>query len=360
MVAHSICMVGMFPPPTHGMAAVNLAMREFLIASGEDPIVFDLSAKLLSKAWHVRLFRGLRVLYAFGRYIRFLLSHRNVSVYLSLSAGYGQLYEIMFILAGRIAKAKIFLHHHSFVYLNEHRVLTHALTYLSGGASQHIALCNVMAQKLKTCYPSVRKVMILSNSAWLSSSIDMFRLRNRVTTLGFLGNIERDKGIFEFLDVVQKVQDEWHDVHALIAGPFRNGTTEKRVREKISELRHVQYVGAKYGAEKAVFLDSIDVLLFPTRNDAEPLTVLEAMGHGVPVVAWSRGCIPQMIPSPSGMVINGDDDYVSNAVNQIRVWQESPNELSNRSRGVMDRYATMQLEAKNSLEILYSQLVYVQ
>jgi len=355
-----IAMIGTFPPPMHGVAAVNLAVRVFLNALDGEPRIFDLSGKSLSKAWHVRIVRGARALCAFGKYLVFLISHRRVSVYLSLSAGYGQMYEMLFILAGRLLKARMFLHHHSFLYLNESRTVTRMLIGLSGRSSQHIVLCDVMAKKLTICYPSACKVMVLSNVAWLPLATDTPQVRNTLNTLGFLGNIEREKGIYEFLEVVQKVQEDRHDVRALIAGPFRNKKTERIVREKICKLRNVQYVGAKFGAEKSAFFDSIDALLFPTRNDAEPLTILEAMGRGVPIVAWGRGCIPQIVPGSSGMVIDSGDDYVSNAVNQVRLWLEAPGELSTSSKDVLDRYGAMQREARGSLEMLYSQLVYAQ
>ena len=349
-----IAMIGPFPPPMHGMAAVNSAMRDFFVSNGENPAVFDLSAISLSKALHVRLIRAARVLRQLVAYCNFLRVSRKASVYISVSGGYGQLFEILFILLSRLWNTRIVLHHHNFLYIDRPRFLTNMLVFCSGKDALHIALCGVMAQKLKSSYPSIRRVEVLSNSALFPLKDGGARIRESVGTLGFLGNIEADKGIFEFLDVLLRLQKEGDDICAIIAGPFRNKVVEALVRDKIALLRNVQYVGPKYGAGKIEFFDSIDVLLFPTKNDAEPLTVLESMAYGVPVLARSRGCLDEMVTSSAGEVFDFEEDYVSAAVSQLRIWRKCPGELMDKSRGAAERYRHMQNTSAKSLRYLFT------
>lgn len=349
-----IAMIGPFPPPMHGMAAVNLAMKDYLLSHGVNPAIFDLSATSLSRSLHVRMIRTVRVLRQLGAYCNFLRVSREVSVYVSVSGGYGQFYEILFVLLSRFWNARIILHHHSFLYTYRPRFLTNMLFFCSGKDTCHIALCGVMAQKLKSSYPSIRRVEVLSNSALFPMRDGSARIRESVGTLGFLGNIEADKGIFEFLDVLSLLQKEGDDIAAIIAGPFFNKVTEDLVMSKIAELRNVQYVGPKYGAEKIKFFDSIDVLLYPTRNDAEPLTVLESMLHGVPVLARSRGCLDEMVTVTAGVVFDFEKDYVLEVVNQLRIWRECPGEFMDKSRGAAVRYRFMQKTSEESLRNLFA------
>lgn len=347
-----IAMIGPFPPPMHGMAMVNSAMKDYFVFNGENPTIFDLSATSLSRSLHVRLIRAARVLRQLGAYCNFLRVSHEVSVYVSISGAYGQFFEILFILLSRLRNARIVLHHHSFLYVDRPWFLTKMLVFCSGKDTYHIALCGLMAQKLKSSYPSIRRVEVLSNSALFSLSGGGARIRESVGTLGFLGNIEADKGIFEFLDVLSRLQKEGDDICAIIAGPFFNNETEALVRDKIATLRNVQYVGPKYGAEKIEFFDSIDVLLFPTKNDAEPLTVLESMSHGVPVLARSRGCLDEMVTASAGVVFDFEKDYVSEAVSQLRIWRERTGELMDKSRGAVERYRQMQNTSAESLRNL--------
>src|SRR5512146_1234356 len=97
-----IAMIGAFPPPLHGMAAVNLAMKNLILSKGEKAEIFDLSAAALSRSVLVRLNRMARVakqLWSFAKYLR---SRPHASVYMSVSGGYGQLFEIPFVLLSRL------------------------------------------------------------------------------------------------------------------------------------------------------------------------------------------------------------------------------------------------------------------
>lgn len=351
-----IAMIGTFPPPLHGMAAVNLAMKDLILSKGEKVEIFDLSADSLSRSFLARLNRASRVvkqLWLFGKYLR---NRRHISIYMSVSGGYGQLLEMPFILLSRLWRAKLVLHHHSFLYIDRPRLLTRILVYSAGVNASHVVLCGKMAQKLKSSYPAIDQIVVVSNSGLLPLNEGNSHIRGNLRTVGFLGNIEADKGIFEFLDVLMQFQIEGDAISAIIAGPFFNKETEKLVRAAMADLKNVQYVGPKYGDEKRDFFEAIDVLLYPTRNDAEPLTVLEAMSHGVPVVARSRGCIDEMVDAHAGVVFEFDQDYVSAAVAQLRYWAARPDEFLNKSRGATERYRQMQKTSRESLKQLCSAL----
>jgi glycosyltransferase involved in cell wall biosynthesis len=58
-------------------------------------------------------------------------------------------------------------------------------------------------------------------------------------------------------------------------------------------MTDVAWLGAVHGARRTAFYESIDLLVFPTVyvHESEPLVILEALAHGVPVVTTRRGCI---------------------------------------------------------------------
>ena len=67
-------------------------------------------------------------------------------------------------------------------------------------------------------------------------------------------------------------------------------------------MPHARHVGPLYGGDKQRFFQRTDLLLFPTRyqNEAEPVTLHEALQAGATVVAASRGCIGGMLPDHCG------------------------------------------------------------
>ena len=75
-----------------------------------------------------------------------------------------------------------------------------------------------------------------------------------------------------------------------------------RIPEEISRLQNVRFLGpVDKAAAEALYRES-DVFLFPTLSDGFGLTQLEAVGHGLPVIA-SRNCGAVVEHGVSGVVL---------------------------------------------------------
>lgn len=349
-------MIGVFPPPYHGLSLINLLMRDYFASRGIKAAIFNLSPRELGRSWRIKIFRCMLVLRRLIEFCKFCIIHRDASVYMSISAGFGQVYEIIFLFLCCMRGYTVFLHHHSFIYLNSKRpaLLMKLIELFSANFGYHIVLSEIMAKKLHFLYPSLNKMIILSNSGLLLiEPPKSSRCFNPSFTIGFLSNIEKDKGIFEFLELVQYLESDSNDIRALIAGPFIDIGTENIVLNKIADFRNVEYLGPIYDEKKEAFWKNIDVLIYPTKNDAEPLTVLEALANGVPVLTRSIGCIPEMISSSNGEAFGENENFVDSAALKIRLWLKNPQDYESASRNAYKSYAAMKSKAKEALESLY-------
>lgn len=192
-------MVGAFPPPVHGMSAVNTAMLRELGAMGNEPHVLDIAAPTLDRRLRFRLRRVLRC--ARG-WVWMLLGRRRckATLYMSVSGGFGQIYEIVFLLLARMRRMRVFLHHHCYAYLGAYaKWRMRILMWVAGSNATHVALCACMKDRLANLYPTRATYVALSN-AWLVEHAAGGRGRDRaeLSTVGFLSNISADKGIFTF------------------------------------------------------------------------------------------------------------------------------------------------------------------
>lgn len=356
-------MIGDFPPPVHGKSLANAAIRERIIRLGAYPIIINLSPPSLNRRWFTRLLRIRRVFSGVIIFANTIFWNENGSIYISISGGYGQIYELIFIFIGRLLGRRLFLYHQSYAYLNRPMWTTHILTWLAGKKAIHIVLCPDMGKKLSLSYKSVGQIKFISNAAIIQRYGDEApRVRSFLRTVGFLGNISYEKGFIEFLDVIAQLAMEGVTIRALIAGPFQNNHIEGVFRQRLSHLRTAEYVGPKYGVEKTLFYDTIDVLLFPTKykNEAEPLTVHEAMARAVPVIARQRGCIATIIPPDGGLVVDDNVDFVRAAVKQLLVWHSSPSDFHKISRKALDSFLSVRKEYTGKVEELCSELIYLQ
>ncbi len=348
-------MIGTFPPPIHGMSLINENIRNQLACLEVQVKTIDLSALSLSKNRLIRFARILKVLKGLIDFCITLLTSRTCNIYIALSGGFGQLYDLTFMVLSRVYCRDIYLHHHSYAYLNKKNILTNILFIIAGKQATHIVLCHEMEKTLKKTYPSVKKTVVLSNAAILEkNNSQITSVKENLQTIGFLGNILPEKGINEFIDVIEQLSSSEIKINAKIAGPFQDKNIENLIKKRVYKLPNITYIGPVFGIDKQEFLKSIDVLLFPTRyrNEAEPLTIHEAMMFGVPVIAWERGCIASMITSSSGAVISQNNDYVSDACCMINKWYFDTNEFKKISKGAFDRFCEIRIQNEDNLNKL--------
>lgn len=337
----AVCLVGAFPPPTHGMSLVNHLVNRRLNENGIGTVVIDVSPGTHRRDIISRLARVPLIAGAMWRYLKLLSAGRATSVYLGVSGSWGQIYDVVFVAIGRLFHRPLFLHHHSFAYINKKSWLMALLVKVGGASATHIALCDTMAQALRALYGTANEVLIISNAAVIGEGQGKKVARSgALKTIGFLGNISSEKGILDFLDIVSRLTKKGLDINAKIVGPFQDIETEHLVSGRLRELSSVEYLGAKYGRDKLRFYESIDVLLFPTRyfNEAEPLTIHEAMSNGVVVIARNRGCIASLISPAAGLVVDQNEGFVDRAVAQICAWHNDREQFREASRAAIKMF----------------------
>jgi len=357
--SNGIYIVGAFPPPVHGMAMLNAAMCDHLRSRGCVPVVLDLSPASLSRGWINRLGRIRKVARSLFRYLGAVRSAPRTTLYAGLSGGWGQWYELLFVLIARLHGARIFLHHHSFAYVDRKQLVTSLLVRAAGLSATHVVGCERQAIKLRHFYPTVSITRVVSNTAiiWRDQS-SKARIRERLRRIGFLSNISREKGISEFLAVTEQLEREKSGIEAAIAGPFEDRAAEAEVRSALARLSNLTYAGPRYGPEKAGFWASIDVLVFPSKyaNETAPLAVYEALHQAIPVIVWRRGCLSDMVLAESGLVIDRDHGFAAAAVECLLRWQRDPVAFSRASVCAANDFVRQHRESISQLESLLDEI----
>lgn len=335
----SVVMVGAFPPPLHGMAAANAAMLGRLKREDSHVFVVDIANRSLSRNILVRASRVGRVTRGLFDFLR-VPRDQGRTLYMSVSGGLGQWYECVFASLARLRRKRIFLHHHNYSYVDRQFFVTRLLVKLAGPEATHVVLSPGMGEKLERAYPGVKKTIQLSNGGLLEVEVDGEHAdRKKLEAVGFLANITAEKGIFDLFRLARAIEQAGLPVHILLAGPFQDERIEARVRRLLEESSNVEYVGAKYGAEKRAFLERIDVLVFPTRyaNEAEPLVIHEALAYGSPVIAFARGAISEVLSAGCGLQVDPEADFTIEALAQIRTWLRHPSAFQRASSAARAR-----------------------
>ena len=241
------------------------------------------------------------------------------------------IFDLACIAIGLLASRPIYITHHSFVVFNRgtpDRLIKIALPLLR--RCKHIALCERMKLDLISAWNiGDANVAVLSNAALVRISTanlevgapSIQSVRRGAYHLGFIANLCAEKGLWTFLDTVGRLQAIGHTVVATIAGPIEpaDALLEKELKQRLHAMKNISWLGAVHGRERTRFYQELDLLVFPTAypNESEPLVILEALAHGVPVMTTPRGCIASSLADGNAVRVFPETSFVDDAVAAI-------------------------------------------
>ena len=170
----------------------------------------------------------------------------------------------------------------------------------------------------------------------------------KIKEIGFLSNLSEEKGAMIFLDVAAEVLKLAPDLKFTIAGPATDKLFRDKFLARASALPNVRYLGPVFDDDKNKFFKSIDLLLFPTlyKNEAEPLILYEAMRFSVPVIAYGRGCIPEILSEGSGISVPTADNFITTACMNIFTLMESPSKYQLLRTNAFRKFSQNYFESK--------------
>lgn len=168
----------------------------------------------------------------------------------------------------------------------------------------------------------------------------------------FLGILGARKGIYDLLDALVLAKAAIPNLHLVVGG---NGEVEQ-VRQRVQSLglqNEVSVLGWIGPDEKAAELERADFYVLPSHNEGLPVSLLEAMSYGLPVVSTDVGGIPELVRErQDGLLVKpGQVDSIAAALIALA---ESP-----ALRAEMGRNARKRIEESYSREVVMPQLVSV-
>lgn len=114
-------------------------------------------------------------------------------------------------------------------------------------------------------------------------------------TLLFLGRLGYRKGIYDLLDVLIAHKNEFQGKLELFFGGDGDVEQVKEIIYKNGLEEIAQYQGWVDGDKKESLLNMADAYILPSYNEGLPISVLEAMSYGLPIISTKVGGIPEII-----------------------------------------------------------------
>ena len=163
-------------------------------------------------------------------------------------------------------------------------------------ADRVIALSDWWQQKLLQMSPNA-KITVVENAVPLPCS-PASKQHDGPCRLLLLARMDAWKGIDDLLEACRRLHTGGVDFELVLAGPPGTAGDAAVLDKKIcdSDLEGiVRYVGSVRGEEKTKLLEWADFYVQPSHHEGMPISLLEALSHGLPVVATRVGAVPEVV-----------------------------------------------------------------
>lgn len=300
-----VLMVGPSPQVMGGISAVV----QTYIAS-DLPNRIDL--KYLST--HVDGNKFIKFLMAIQAYLRlpiifFVFKPDIVHIHL---ASYFSFYRKLTIFSmAKWFKKKIIIHLHggNFLYFySSNKVNAFLIKKVFHEADAIIAVSDSWGKKINS-HIGGKKIFVLYNPVDTSLYEDLmpWERGSAIKKILFMAVVNNNKGAYDIIKLIPDITALYPNTQFIFAG---NGDIEKakRLCRVVGVLDKVEFPGWVGADAKKIYYSEACIYLLPSHSEGLPLSVLEAMAAGLPVITTRVGGIPDIIEdSVNGYLVQPGD-----------------------------------------------------
>ena len=176
------------------------------------------------------------------------------------------------------------------------------------------------------------KVPVIYNGVALSKCCpkEDYRLAEPAQLL-HVGRFNAQKNHRGLLDAFCLVLKEYPNCRLTLIG---DGELQEEIRQYAQDLgiqEKVSFLGNR--TDVYPFLQAADLFLLPSKFEGMPMTIIEAMGTGLPIVASAVGGVPDMLEDGiSGMLVSCEPEEIAQTVLQLLQQEDLRRGLGTKAR----------------------------
>ncbi|MAG39958.1 hypothetical protein CMI41_03250 [Candidatus Pacearchaeota archaeon] len=301
-----ILFLGTFPPPHYGASILNGKILEILKVS-KNIVVKSIKlnySKDMADVGKINLHKIGGIFKVRAEILRSIKSFKPDLIYFApATAGRGLKRDNFFVQIIKQAKIPILFHVHSRVKprkLGERRLLKKMFK-----DEKAIVLGTELIKDLSWILPQ-RNIFIIPNA--IQNIVSENNLKKELlarkkeinTKILFLSNMDETKGWLKLLQSCDILNRRGINFECRFVGAWPSRDEEERFSRYVLKNRlssKIKYLGKQVGVSKEAIFASSDIFVFPTEYPLETfgLVILEAMMHGLPVIANGIATIPSTI-----------------------------------------------------------------
>jgi glycosyltransferase involved in cell wall biosynthesis len=140
----------------------------------------------------------------------------------------------------------------------------------------------------------------------------------------FLSRLVKEKGIFELLEAFENLSRDKNNLELTVAG---NGEIFNQLQEQLKEKKNIRLTGYVEGEAKSTLFQESDIYILPSYSEGLPISVLEAMSFGLPIITTKVGGLKRFFK-------DGAMGYFIEAKNSTDIEEKIKLILSNKEKSI--------------------------
>ena len=262
----------------------------------------------------------------------------------------------LLLLIGKLFGKKVILHIHGGGFHNFYRHSKLTKRYIRF-ILEHADAVICLSDNWKKYYSEtfkLKRLEIINNV--IETPMIRETIKNGTVNLLFLGHINEKKGVFDLLSVLAENRPAFKDKVSFTIGGIGEVERLNNTIAKYDINGDVQFAGWVSGPKKADLLNQCDIYVLPSYNEGLPISILEAMSYGKPVISTNVGGIPEIVrPGFNGWLFKpGDLEALNNIIEEVLSNKSVLKEYGLNSMSVSRNYTAGSVV--RSLEQLYTQM----
>lgn len=246
------------------------------------------------------------------KFIRTLFRVKPSIVHIASTYGYSFVKHSILILIAKLGGSKVILAPHCSisVFIPKSKLFYRWMEFILNRCDGMIVLSSEWLEIKEITHKS--KIILLKNSINLANYLELERSRkkqNEKVRIIFLGHIGIEKGIVDLIQAVKFLHDKGISGFEVgIYGEDLHPGELEQAKELVKSLELdnlILFYKPIFGDKKVEVFRDADIFMLPSHHEGLPISVIEAMAAGLPVIATRVGGIPDLIDnSKSGILVN--------------------------------------------------------
>lgn len=264
--------------------------------------------------WHIRHIathrdgtipsRVLAYLRAWPRILQEFLWHRPSLVHIHMASDGSFYRKSAIVWLAKVTRTPVVLHIHGAEFHRFHREssrpMRRFIRHTIEAPDVVIALGTQWRTRITALAPAA-EVVVVPNATHLARPVAQPKSDERIEVL-FLGRVGARKGTFELIDTWSAIVSDPARAHLTIAGDGEVDRARQLVNEHAADGT-VTVLGWVDPDQVTQLIEHSHVLVLPSHNEGQPMAILEALAHGLCVIATDVGGIADLIGDGCGMLI---------------------------------------------------------